>query len=180
MTQPHDDDDAEDEEGESRLRGWVGSAASWVGTLILIAALMVVAGRLRAPDLEGAAPPFALTALDGSEVTLSSLHDQTVVLNFWATWCGPCRLEMPMLARWSRAHPDVAVLGIAVDDQIGPVRAFVRDRDVPYPVLWDDARVQAAYEVTTLPTTVVIGPDGRVSGAHTGLVLGPELDLLLP
>ena len=85
-----------------------------------------------------------------------------------------------MLSRWVHAHPDVLMLGVAVDDTVGPVRAFVRERDLPYPIVFDDARVQAAYGVTRLPTTVVIGPDGRVSGAHSGVVLGPELDLLLP
>lgn len=159
---------------------WLATVLSWGGTLVLFAVLLVVAGRLRAPALDGKAPDFALTALDGTVYHLEELAGQTVVLNFWATWCGPCRLEMPMLSRWVHAHPDVLMLGVAVDDTVGPVRAFVRERDLPYPIVFDDARVQAAYGVTRLPTTVVIGPDGRVSGAHSGVVLGPELDLLLP
>ncbi|MFT4628733.1 MAG: thiol-disulfide isomerase/thioredoxin [Myxococcota bacterium] len=161
-------------------RRHLGTVLSWGGTLVLVAVVLVVAGRMRAPTLDGSAPGFALTTLDGTRVDLADLRGQTVVVNFWATWCGPCRMEMPMLARWTRAHPDVTVLGVAVDDNIGPVRAFVRDRDLPYAVLWDDAGVQSAYGVRTLPTTVVIGPDGTVAGAHTGIVLGPELDLMLP
>ena len=101
------------------------------------------------------------------------------LINFWATWCGPCRFELPMLARWARAHPDVVVLGVAVDRDRRAVERFCADRDLPYPILWDSRGVQERYKVTTLPTTVVIDEAGRVKGAHTGIVFGPELDLLL-
>jgi cytochrome c biogenesis protein CcmG/thiol:disulfide interchange protein DsbE len=175
-------DEAEDAvlAGESTGGGWLSTASQWAGTLLLCAVVLVAAGRLRAPALDGVAPDFALTTLDGAAYSRAGLGGRTVVLNFWATWCGPCRMEMPLLSRWARTHPNVVVLGVAVDDQLGPVRAYMSDRDLAYPVAWDDARVQAAYGVTTLPTTVVIGPDGVVAGAHTGLLLGPELDLLLP
>ena len=158
---------------------WGRHLKSWVSTLIVCAIFLAVVGRLRAPALDGEAPDFTLTALDGSRHTLKSLRGRPVVLNFWATWCGPCRLELPLLARWARAHPDVVTLGIAVDRDRTTVERFFKDRRSPYPILWDHARVQEAYEVTTLPTTVVIDKTGVVKGAHTGILLGPELDVLL-
>ena len=163
-----------------RARSWWAVITSWGITCLLLIATLMVAGRLRAPDLEGTAPHFSLTALDGTQYTLADLKGRTIVLNFWATWCGPCRFELPMLARWSRSHPDVVMLGVAVDHQIERLRSFVRDQDLPYPIVWDDAHVMNAYGIKTLPTTVVIGPDLNIEAAHTGILFGPELDFMLP
>lgn len=144
----------------ARRETWRGRSLSWLVTLGLCVAVLVVGGRLRAPNVEGEAPGFTLTSLDGARHSLESLRGKRVVLNFWATWCGPCRFELPMLARWARAHPDVVVLGVAVDRDRRAVERFCADRDLPYPILWDSRGVQARYQVTTLPTTVVIPPLG--------------------
>ena len=159
---------------------WKRRLISWTFTLSVCYAFLVVSGRLRAPDLQGEAPNFTLTALDGSQYTLRSLRGRPVVLNFWATWCGPCRFELPMLQRWAHAHPEVITLGIAVDSDRATVERFFTNQRFNYPILWDHARVQDAYKVTTLPTTIVINAEGKIVGAHTGILLGPELDLLLP
>ena len=136
---------------------------------------MVVAGYLRAPALPDQAPDFALRDLAGEEVALSSLRGRTVVLNFWATWCGPCRLEAPTFASFADAHPEIAVLGIVADGPPGKVRAVSRDLGITYPVLAGDAATFAAYGVDTYPTTVVVAADGSVRWAHTGLMFRPQL-----
>ena len=164
----------------SKARRWWSALGSWFITLFICFVFLIINGRIRAPELRGLAPLFTLKSVEGERYNLSELKGRTVVLNFWATWCGPCRFELPFLARWATSHPDVLVLGIAVDRELESVRAFLNKKKVTYPMLWDHAHVQRAYSVTTLPTTVVIGPDGAVEGAHTGVIFGPELDLLLP
>ena len=139
-----------------------------------------MSGRLRAPDLNGMAPHFSLVSLEGKRYTLDELKGQTVVINFWATWCGPCRFELPFLAHWAQSHPKVTVLGISEDRELETLHSFFKDRQMTYPIIWDQAHIREAYKVTTLPTTVVIGPDGQIVGAHTGVLFGPELDLILP
>ncbi len=145
--------------------------------LLLGMVALVVVGRLRAPSLPDQAPDFVLRDLDGQQVRLSDLRGQTVVLNFWATWCGPCRLEIPAFSAYADAHPDVAVLGVAVDGTRAELKGAARKLDIRYPVLIADADTKAAYGVHTLPTTVVVDADGQVSSAHSGLMLGPQLSL---
>ena len=151
----------------------------WAGQLLFIVALSMVAlevvGALRAPDLPDEAPAFALSDLEGRTVTLAELRGRQVVVNFWATWCTPCRLEIPTFSRFARAHPDVVVLGVAVDEDVELVRRTAEELEIDYPVLLADPAVRQAYGVTTLPTTVIVGADGKVRSAHTGLMLDPHL-----
>jgi len=143
--------------------------------LLLVVVLMQVIGWLRAPDLPEQAPDFRLVTLEGEPVHLAELQGQVVVLNFWATWCGPCRVELPSFSRYAQAHPDVVVLGIATDGTQAELRAAQRSLGISYPVLRIDSATAAAYAVQTLPTTVVIDAQGRVSSAHSGIMLGPQL-----
>ena len=147
-------------------------------TILIVAVLWVGLGMWRAPSLPDAAPDFTLTDLSGAQTSLADLRGQTVVLNFWATWCGPCRYEIPTLNDFAANNPDVPVLGIAVDGTAQELRRAVATLEIEYPVLMIDAPTAAAYEVTTLPTTIVVGPDGRVNGSHAGIIVGPHLRLL--
>ncbi len=144
-------------------------------TVLALGVLWVGVGWLRAPDLPEAAPGFTLLDLDGGRHSLSDLRGQTVVLNFWATWCGPCRMEVPGLSSFARAHPDIPVLGIAVDGEPEALRAAAKDLGIDYPVLRIDAATREAYGVSTLPTTIVVDPDGNVRSVHAGLMLQPHL-----
>jgi hypothetical protein len=92
-------------EPPSLTRRGLAEAWDWTKFLVLAAVVFTAVGRLRAPDLPEVAPAFQLTALDGTTVDLDAMRGKTVVLNFWATWCGPCRAEMPMLSSWASEHP---------------------------------------------------------------------------
>jgi cytochrome c biogenesis protein CcmG/thiol:disulfide interchange protein DsbE len=166
------DDDVPPVPWPRRIFGWVRDG---VGLVLFLGLGLVGFGWLRAPDLPDEAPPFVLRDLDGAEVSLASLRGRPVVLNFWATWCGPCRLEIPSIAAFAEAHPDVVVVGIVADGPEGKVRAEARRLGATYPVLQNDGRVFDDYGVTTYPTTVFVNPDGTVRWVHTGLVTRPQL-----
>lgn len=151
-------------------------AAIWVVVALLG---LAVVGRLRAPDLPERAPAFALPDLDGGTVRLEALRGRPVVLNFWATWCPPCRVEIPAFSRLAARRPDVAVLGIAADGTPETLRAAATELGATYPILRGTPAVFAAYGVTTYPTTVVLDAEGRVVHAHTGLMLDPHLSFAL-
>lgn len=149
----------------------------WELTLTIAAAalLWLGLGWFRAPELPEAAPGFDLAVLDGGRLTLAELRGKTVVLNFWATWCGPCRMEVPGLTAFAESNPDIPVLGIAVDGTPEALRAAAKELGIGYPVLLSDAATRAAYGVNTLPTTIIVSPEGTVKSAHAGLMLRPHL-----
>lgn len=167
-----DDDDPPEPTWTRRALGWAWQLGS---TLALALVALVVVGWLRAPSLPEQAPDFTLLDLDGRPVSLSDFRGRTVVLNFWATWCGPCRVEIPSIAAFSQDHPDVVVLGIAADGPVGKLRAEARELGATYPVLQNDGEVFDRYGITTYPTTVFVTPDGGIRWVHTGLLLRPQL-----
>lgn len=143
--------------------------------LALAAVLSTVIGRLRAPELPEEAPPFTLRDLDGARVSLADFRGRKVVLNFWATWCAPCRVEIPAFSRFARNHPDIVVLGIAVDGEPDELARAARELGIDYRVLVGTPDVVRRYGASTVPTTVVVDEDGRVKNAHVGVMLDPQL-----
>jgi peroxiredoxin len=112
------------------------------------------------------APDFQLSALDGRSVRLSDLRGHVVLVNFWATWCAPCRVEMPWLAEFDARYRTLGltVLGVSVDDGGRErVAAFVRERRVSYPILLKDDDIELRYGgVRFLPQTFFVGRDGKI------------------
>lgn len=155
-----------------RLRGW---AKEVIFLIVGLAVMIPVVGWLRAPELPAEAPGFLLEDLSGETVSLEAYRGQTVVLNFWATWCGPCRAEIPTLNRFAEAHPEIPVLAIAEDGQARHLEAFAKRYEMTYPVLRATPQVLRSYKVKAYPTTVIVGPDGQVEKIHTGVVYGPYL-----
>ena len=119
------------------------------------------------------APGFTLTGLDGRPHSLTEYRGRVLLLNFWATWCIPCRAEIPDLEHEARVQDPakVAIVGIDWKEDLAPVDAFVKEIGASYPILMDhDGRVYDAYEVSALPQTFVIDRDGRVVVSRTGIV----------
>lgn len=118
-----------------------------------------------------AATPFDLKGLDGRHVQLQALAGKVVLLNFWATWCGPCKEEMPAFERLRRQlDPErVVVMTITTDMQRDGIAQFLNGLDVHLPVLFDEDReVSQAYLVRALPTSVIIDPRGALVGRAVG------------
>ena len=129
----------------------------------------------RTPSLPDASE-WTLSSLDGETVSLSDYEGQTVVLNFWATWCGPCRTEIPEFRQFVNEHPDIPVFGIAVDGSVSKLRQFAKQNRMNYPVLKGDSAIQQDYSVSSLPMTVIIGPDGQIEDVHIGVMLASQLE----
>jgi len=132
---------------------------------------------------EGTAPDFTLTTLDGRQVTLSKLRGKPVVINFWATYCVPCRREMPMLQRVAKAHPGMVLLLVDERDDQGAALAFVKQLGITPAVPFDpDGKVGDLYRVAGLPTTVFVRADGSVEGRYLGetneQILNPHLSAI--
>ncbi len=127
------------------------------------------------PDLGDTAPAFALYDLDNVEHVLADYRGSTVVLNFWATWCGPCRTEIPTLNTFAAEHPDIPVLGIATDGPPRKLAEAAEALDISYPVLVGDSAVTSDYQVSTIPMTVVVGPEGAIKDVHVGIIMEPQL-----
>jgi len=118
------------------------------------------------------APPFLVADIDGQAVSTADWHGKVVILNFWATWCPPCREEIPEMIELANRYKDrLQVIGISMDD--GPpeeVRQFAKGAGINYPiVMWSREIVREYGGVPGLPTSFVINPDGRVVQKHVGL-----------
>ena len=136
-----------------------------------------------AEDARPAAPDFTLRTLTGERVSLSDYRGKTVVLSFWATWCGPCKQELPILQRLLDKHGDagLAVLAINIDDPktVAEVRRFVKHRKLTIPVPLDgDSKVLGKFNPrVALPFIQLIDREGRRAGNHTGFSSGAEATL---
>lgn len=122
--------------------------------------------------VEGMFPPsFTLPDLNGGEVSLADFEGKVVVLDLWATWCPPCRVEIPFLVSLYEEFKEqgLVVVGVGLDQggaqALGP---FVEENGITYPILVADRSLQASYGVTSIPTTFMIGRDGRIARKHVG------------
>ncbi|MDA1330483.1 MAG: TlpA disulfide reductase family protein [Chloroflexi bacterium] len=127
------------------------------------------------------APDFTLNTMSGGTVTLSDLRGQAVLLNLWASWCLPCRAEMPAMQRVYERYRDQGFVVLAVNvtnqDQIGAARAFVEEMGVTYPIALDvDGEVSRLYNLQALPSSFFIDPQGVIQEVIIG---GPMAEALL-
>jgi peroxiredoxin len=153
-----------------RLR--TGYAAAWLAALATLLGGCSIPGQGTTASTNGLAPNFRLAGLDGKQHSLSEYRGHVVLVNFWATWCIPCRAEIPELEVAYREHQAQGVVFLGVDwkESAGQVAPFVEERQVTYPVLLDsDGKVYSAYQVVALPETFVIDRQGRVAVHRIGL-----------
>jgi len=121
------------------------------------------------------APAFILKGLDGADVA-APVAGKVTVLNFWATWCPPCREELPELERFARDNPAVAFYAVDIDEPAAKVQAFMEKNGFTFPVLLDGGgSVAQTYRVSAIPTTFVIDKSGVVKLRKTGPVTAAEL-----
>ncbi|MGE5223818.1 MAG: TlpA family protein disulfide reductase [Omnitrophica WOR_2 bacterium] len=125
-----------------------------------------------------AAPDFELKALTGNSIHLSDLKGHPVILNFWATWCVPCRQEMPLFESRYEKYPDqFQVLAINFNEPDSDVQAYVNDLGLTFPVLLDPGgNIQKLYRIRGYPTTYIIDVDGNIRAEHIGAVDASQLD----
>jgi peroxiredoxin len=145
-------------------------------TLILVTALLI-AGRLSAAALSGPAPDFTLKSNGGDNIKLSELRGQVVMINFWASWCGPCRQEMPLLDQlYQRYQPmGFTLLGVNVEEDSSAANKVLKEIPVTFPILYDTRnKVSENYQVKAMPSTVLIDRDGKMRFLHKGYKPGYE------
>ena len=127
------------------------------------------------------APDFELTMLDGSVFRLQdSIGQKVIVLNFFATWCGPCRAEMPELQRWAHTNVGngVVLVGIDAHEKASLVKDFTNELRLTFPIGIDDSGdILERYDVRSFPTTIVIGADGKVKLRESGAIMNAEVSL---
>jgi len=141
-------------------------------------ALALVAGRaLPAISASAAAPDFTLRTMGGPNMRLAEQRGRVVMINFWATWCGPCRQEMPQLSKLYDKYrgSGFVLMGVNVDDDVRNATDVAAKLAVSFPVLLDtDKAVSKLYDLTTMPSTVLVDRDGKVRYLHRGYLAGYE------
>lgn len=147
---------------------------------IWLATLMVVVAPIVWADFETEEPVnFSLQALGGGEVALADYRGDWVVVNYWATWCAPCRKEIPDLSELHRERDDVTVLGLAYEElDDAEFFEFLEDFDVSYPILKVDvyAPPEPFGAPKVLPTTIILDKQGRAVKAFLGPVTGEAIE----
>lgn len=148
------------------LRKMLGTAA---GLLLALGA--------GAEELSGPAPGFSLMSRSGETVSLEDLKGQVVMINFWATWCAPCRREMPHLEALHQRYSDLGftLLGVNVEENTSGVEKFLKETPVSFEVLYDPSNeVSALYDVVAMPSTVMVDREGNLRYMHHGYQSGYE------
>ena len=130
-----------------------------------------------APETNAPAPDFELADLSGQAVRLADLRGHPVVVNFWATWCGPCRLEMPLLQKYADRYPqDLRILAVNDGEATANIQKFVDELSLRFDVLLDPAeKVTNLYRVRAFPSTFFLDADGNVRFQHIGTLNEDQL-----
>ncbi len=155
------------------------------GVLFLLAVLPRL-GFSRHALVGKEAPPFALEVVHngepGARLSLEALRGKPVLLDFWATWCGPCQAEAPIVSRVAERYKErgLVVVGVNTNDKPGLAGPFAAKKRLSFPVVFDaGGEVGDTYDVRSLPTLVMVGKDGKVRAVRQGLVDEASLDALV-
>jgi peroxiredoxin len=154
-----------------RIRGWMRAGA--------LCSALVVSSLVSASS--AVAPTFTLPSRAGDNVSLEQLKGKVVMLNFWASWCGPCRTEMPLLEQMHKRYSSLGftMVGVNVEANTADAERWLKDTPVSFPVLFDrESKVSKLYDVSAMPSTVFIDRKGNVRYLHKGYKAGDEGEYL--
>lgn len=169
---------------------WLGAVACFAVALTLLIAAglpqraaysgqILPDGRIIAPEIGATAPTWLAPTLDGS-VDLAQLRGTPVVINFWATWCVPCRVEMPELQALHQAHPDVRVLAVNLGEPLGLIVDWVTHFELTFDIVLDaEQSIASAYRLRGQPSTYVLSPDGIITNIFYGPTTQQSLEAAL-
>ena len=146
-------------------------------TKSLLASFFFIATSVNALELGQPAPDFTLKSMTGTNLKLTEQRGKIIVINFWASWCGPCRKEMPILQKFYDKYQDlgVSVWGVNVEQENQAGRDFLADLNLSFPILFDASNtISAMYQVEAMPTTIIVDRDGLVRYAFKGYKPGYE------
>jgi cytochrome c biogenesis protein CcmG, thiol:disulfide interchange protein DsbE len=149
---------------------------TWAAAALLLIHLVWPASNSVAEKAQAATPAkeFSLKDVDSKKVSLSEFKGKVVLINFFATWCSPCRMEIPELVKMHKKfkNKDFVILGISLDQDVVPlmVKTFAKDMKITYPVLMGTMEIADGYQVSGVPATVVITRDGKIYKRFDGLV----------
>jgi len=138
---------------------------------------LLITGTAYADVKAGPAPDFTLKNESGSNLRLSEFRGEVVMINFWASWCAPCRQEMPLLDElYTQYQPlGFTILGVNVEEDSTKARKLLKDSPVNFPVLFDNSSdVSKLYNVVAMPSTVLVDRDGNIRYLHQGYKPGYE------
>ncbi len=147
---------------------------------VTVACLAICCAALTGTS-SGAAPDFSLPARSGEPISLDALRGQVVMINFWASWCGPCRQEFPLLDQlYQRYSPlGFTLLGVNVESDVSDAERWLAETPVSFPVLFDrENKVSQLYAVSAMPSTVFIDRRGNIRYLHRGFKPGDENEYL--
>jgi peroxiredoxin len=161
----------------------VMNAGTFKVSILSLGLALSVAPALPAASVTAGAPAaaFQLPAAVGDPVSLADLKGQVVLINFWASWCGPCRQEMPILDQMYRKYKAAGftLLGVNVEPKSGEAISFLKATPVSFPILFDtQSKVSNLYEVSGMPSTVIVDRKGNVRYVHHGYKPGDESQYL--
>lgn len=155
------------------------SMSKWIRAVALGSALVV--SSMVGASTNAVAPTFTLPSRAGDNVSLESLKGKVVMLNFWASWCGPCRTEMPLLEQMHKRYSSLGftMVGVNVEANTADAERWLKDTPVSFPVLFDrESKVSKMYDVSAMPSTVFIDRKGNVRYLHKGYKAGDEGEYL--
>lgn len=145
--------------------------------VLLIIVCSLVPFSIFAVSLDEQAPDFTLKSVEGTNVRLEELRGEVVLINFWASWCGPCRQEMPILQKIHQRYEPLGfkLIGINVDEQQDKALRLIERLNVDFTLLLDsDQSVSESYDVNAMPYTVLLDRDGTARFVHRGYKPGDE------
>ncbi|TPW12820.1 MAG: thiol-disulfide isomerase-like protein [Halothiobacillaceae bacterium] len=152
---------------------------SWLNYTIFLTLWLMASGVMAAEKMTGLAPDFTLKSNSGANLKLSEYRGEVVMINFWASWCGPCRQEMPLLDKLYQQYKELGfvLLGVNVEEDSSKAKELLQDVTVSFPILFDEKNsVSTQYKLVAMPSTVLVDRDGNMRYFHAGYRPGDEAE----